>query len=47
MFLKGEDFSEFACGVFNRNQRIPDDQNKIDVFDILRTNLANQMSGIK
>lgn len=47
LFIKGENFSEFACGTFNKNQRIPDDQNKIDVFDILRTNLAYQMSGNK
>jgi hypothetical protein len=42
---KGEDFHLFSCGSFIKNTRIPDEQSKIDVFDILRNNLAYSVSG--
>jgi hypothetical protein len=41
----GEDFSQFACGSFIENKRIPDDQSKFDVFDILRNKLAYSIAG--
>jgi hypothetical protein len=45
LFLKGEDFHLFSCGSFIKNKRIPDEQTKHDVFDILRNNLAYSVAG--
>lgn len=36
----------FSCGSFIKNQRIPEDQSKLDVFDVLRTKLGHSLSGI-
>jgi membrane metallo-endopeptidase-like protein 1 len=38
-------FHEFSCGSFVKTKRIPDEQGKIDVFDILRIELLQSVSG--
>lgn len=45
--ITGEDFHLFSCGSFIKNKRIPDEQTKHDVFDILRNNLAYSVAGKK
>lgn len=37
-----EDFNEFACGNFIKNQIIPDDESRWMVFDILTKQIENQ-----
>lgn len=46
MCNEGEDFHQFSCGSFIQNQRIPQDQSKFDVFDILKQKLAYFVSDI-
>ncbi|CAF0711928.1 unnamed protein product [Brachionus calyciflorus] len=41
-----EDFHLFSCGSFVKAKRIPDEQTKIDVFDILRNTLAYSVADI-
>ncbi len=41
-----EDFHEFSCGSFIKNQRIPEDQSKLDVFDVLRIKLGYSLSDL-
>ncbi len=41
-----EDFHAFSCGSFIKTKRIPDDQTKTDVFDLLRLNLGFQIAGL-
>lgn len=40
-----EDFNEFSCGNFINNSNIPSEQTKLDIFDILRNNLAINIAG--
>jgi predicted metalloendopeptidase len=40
-----EDFHSFSCGSFIKTKRIPDEQTKTDVFDMLRLNLGFQITG--
>jgi hypothetical protein len=42
---KGEDFSQFACGSFYKNQRIPDDRTRIMSFEFLDEKLDNAVAG--
>ena len=44
--FKGEDFHQFACGSFVKFKRIPDEQSKIDAFDMLSNNLALSVAGV-
>ena len=46
IFQKGEDFHQFSCGSFIKKERIPEDQSKYDVFDILKNKLATYVAGI-
>lgn len=39
------DFHQFSCGSFVKLKRIPDEVSKIDLFEILRTKLANEVAG--
>ena len=44
IIFSGEDFHQFSCGSFIKKKRIPDEQNKIDVFDILRNEMMHSVS---
>jgi hypothetical protein len=43
--LQGEDFHQFTCGSFVKKKRIPEEQARIDAFDILRQDLTYFVSG--
>ncbi|CAF4631796.1 unnamed protein product, partial [Rotaria magnacalcarata] len=38
-----EDFFQFACGTWLKNNRIPDDTGAQDTFNVLRTQLDNNV----
>ncbi|CAF0711920.1 unnamed protein product [Brachionus calyciflorus] len=41
-----EDFYQFSCGMFDKNNRIPDDQPKIDELSILRDKVAYSIADL-
>jgi predicted metalloendopeptidase len=40
-----ENFYQFSCGSFEKRVRIPDDQAKVDGFNILRDKLSYAIAG--
>lgn len=42
----GENFYQFTCGNFLKNKRIPEDQSRVDVFDMLRYDLAYEIADL-
>ncbi len=43
--IQFEDFYQFSCGGFLKSKRIPDEQSRVEIIDILRDNLAYNVAG--